>query len=796
MKRTIMIAVLLVGRACGGWLNPSQPGFTADETLLRIAGDRTNAAALTDATNGLWQALGGHNHDSRYDAAGAANGVSNRLSGALADEIGARAAFDTGLQGTNGLVLFGHDLYRETVVDTAPGWLDWEVAEIDGNSSMWIWAHWDGVILNSDASVDADQVPDFGASDYGPYAWILDPDGNYRVPQEWQEGDHYANVGPDDAVACSWVWNYGGYWSAGQTTVGETPITAVETGFYGSDYVDSYNEYAPCMVMWSVSEDRQHASYTIDWHPSEHAPPLEPWYLSADPVNAHIRIRPVADLAFVQDGSISGYVCAPDGTPLWWIGYGPFDPPVEMPAGFYFDYVFGDQYPNVGDETPVDLGFNWLHGYERHFPWIQVPSAYEVTNTVQAAIAGDSTRYLKGEVDEIAQGVRDDLGAAVVTVSTDMAARVAASTNLLAPTLAGQFQCPVVVAGSNGVATLAWSNSPFLTVVNTNSCFVQVPAVPATGIAVNLFFDCLGSNTLLFTRPVLWSCAPPAGRGLYELYGNPLVTNAWRGWAVPETRAPVAYTQFVYSVPPQGTISNGLFAAPVSVTLGNGATSNGLPATVAVMCREQTTNAWTALPLSRTNLYAGDVYLPFGSLSIAFSNSADAAVSAMPPFAVTSWYFLEPGAGLFRAYPAWDSGAWYCCGTTADGTWSPSGSFFTTGGSVAPGFTRGSYRTGSWGWGESDGCVRSPAITGLISRVRMMVRTAHPDAVGLIEYCPLSSDWTARTNWVAVPDATITSMDWNWLTFSVNKTNGYIRIRNTPILLNSATLNIAFVSFE
>ena len=59
MKRTILIAVLLVGRACGGWLNPSQPGFTADETLLRIAGDRTNAVALTDATNGLWQALAG-----------------------------------------------------------------------------------------------------------------------------------------------------------------------------------------------------------------------------------------------------------------------------------------------------------------------------------------------------------------------------------------------------------------------------------------------------------------------------------------------------------------------------------------------------------------------------------------------------------------------------------------------------------------------------------------------------------------------------------------------------------------
>jgi hypothetical protein len=78
----------------------------------------------------------------------------------------------------------------------------------------------------------------------------------------------------------------------------------------------------------------------------------------------------------------------------------------------------------------------------------------------------------------------------------------------------------------------------------------------------------------------------------------------------------------------------------------------------------------------------------------------------------------------------------------------------------------------------------------------MMVRLAHPDALGLIEYCPLESNWTQRSSWSAVPNATVTSMDWNWLTFPVNKTNGYIRIRNTPILLNTATLNIAFISFE
>jgi hypothetical protein len=314
----------------------------------------------------------------------------------------------------------------------------------------------------------------------------------------------------------------------------------------------------------------------------------------------------------------------------------------------------------------------------------------------------------------------------------------------------------------------------------------------------NLFFDCLGTNTIFFTKPVLWASAPPAAKGLYQLFGNASLTNAWRGWAVPETRTPVAYTQFVYAVPPQGAISNGLFASPVRVTLGNGATSNVLPATVTVLCKEQTQTNWTALTLNRTNLYAGDVYLPFGSLSVAFSNAADSAVSAMTPFGVTSWYFLEPGAGLLRGYPTWESGAWYSNGTTVDGTWSSGGgaAFFTTGGSEAPGFTRGSYRTGAWGYGDADGCLRSPAVTGLISRVRMMVRVAASGITGMVEYCPLTSDWMQRTNWVAVSGATFTSMDWNWLTFPVNKTNGYIRIRNTPIYINAGTLNIAYVSIE
>ena len=75
MKRSIMIVVLLVGRACGGWLNPSQPGFNADETLLRIAGDQANAALVSNlsARVGL-VALTGSNYAVTV-AAGASNGA-------------------------------------------------------------------------------------------------------------------------------------------------------------------------------------------------------------------------------------------------------------------------------------------------------------------------------------------------------------------------------------------------------------------------------------------------------------------------------------------------------------------------------------------------------------------------------------------------------------------------------------------------------------------------------------------------------------------------------------------------
>lgn len=83
MRRVLicgLVAVGLTGSALAGWLDPSQPGFTADETLLRIAGDRSNAVVLVGATNELWQSLDSHNHDGRYDVAGAAvNAASNAM---------------------------------------------------------------------------------------------------------------------------------------------------------------------------------------------------------------------------------------------------------------------------------------------------------------------------------------------------------------------------------------------------------------------------------------------------------------------------------------------------------------------------------------------------------------------------------------------------------------------------------------------------------------------------------------------------------------------------------------------
>ena len=729
-------------------------------------------------------ALLAHNHDGRYDLLGAATAVGN-----------VAAAFDASLQGANALTLYAQDLYRETTIDTLPGWLDWQVQGVQSDPTVWTWAHWEGVVMNADNTVDEDQIPDFGASDYGQYAWILDPDGNYRVPQEWQDGDHYANIGPDGATACYFYWYwYGGYWCSGETVVDDTVIDAVDTGYYGSDYTGSYDESSQSTISWHVSDDRQQVSYSIDWQPSANAPQFQPWYVETSYVQAQLLIRPAAADAFVWDSGIWGYVFDPNWNMLGLLGNGPVDPPIEMQDGCFLSYYFTDPYPNVNYETPVYMGQSWLYGYERHNVWLQVPSSIEVTNTVNAAITGDTTRYLKGDVDAIVQSARDDLGAQVQSARDDLGAWISTSTNLLAPALAGQFLCATVTPDTNRVIALAWTNSPFLSIRNTNNAFLVLPPMPTSGLAANLYFDCLGTNALLPTRSVIWASAPPSGKGLYQLFGNPQATNAWRGWAVPETRTPVAYTQFVYSLPPQGPISNGLFASPVSVTLGNGATSNALPPTISVICKEQTTNVWTAFPLSRMNFYAGDVYLPFGLLSVAFSNAADSVVTAMPPFTVQSGYHYILNSS--DAYPA--TGAWTFEGVIpSSGNVGGSSWLVDTGGwaEQAPGFNQRCIRTGGWGGCSSDGAIRSPAITGLVTNVRAFLKTI--SGVIYVEYCPLGVDRNAGSNWQLLHDGITTDMTWQWFDMPVNRTNGYIRVREGQYLIqNGVSFLCAYIDIR
>lgn len=284
MRRTILVGGLAAGCAFGGWINPELPGFNADETLLRIAGDWTNAVAL-------------------------------------ADEAAARAAFGAGLQGTNGLTLFGKDLYLQMAVDGAAGWLDWQVSEILAESTVATWAYWEG----------------------------------------------------------------------------------------------GYSEGSSAPVEWWVAEDRKTVTYTIDWQASTNAPSGAPISVTVYPLNAHIRIRPAVDVAVVSagGGNAGGGVYAADSTQLGWLS-GTVDPPILMQAGAYFDYSFCDSYPTLYPGTWVDLNYQWLYGCERQFPWGRVLSPVDVTNTVLGAIAGDQTRYLKGEVDSIAQGVRSALSGEVV----------------------------------------------------------------------------------------------------------------------------------------------------------------------------------------------------------------------------------------------------------------------------------------------------------------------------------------------------------------------------------------------
>ena len=507
MKRWYALVMLLclAGCARGAWLSSTQSGFTADETICRIAGDKTNAAELASATGTLWQAfdahnhdgrydpagaagvvsnalllaIGAHNHDGRYDLFGAANAVSNGLAGALAGEAAARGAFDAGLQQTNGIVLYGHDLYRETAVDGPDGWLDWRIAEIDAAPTVGAWAHWEGVVFNADGSIDDDQAPDFGASACGQFAWILDGDGNYRVPQEWHDGDRFANVGPDEAEAC---WCNGIGWVAGETTVGETVIDAVETGYTGSDYIGSYDEYSNCPVAWRVGDDRKEAWYAVNWQASGNGPPGAPWFVSVMPVQAQIRIRPAADLAIAWDGGCPGDVYSAGGEFLGALGSGPLDPALTLAAGAYFEYGFVDWSPSTYGEIGVYLGDDWLYGHERQYCWLQVPSGYDVTNTVLAALGG---YYAKADVDGMVGAVGGEL-ADFIGGFPDAAETIA--TNAAAVLAKGVQRTPVAIASALGVTLdAANGNLQCLAVVN-NPCVIHAPlaADPAAVETIDL----------------------------------------------------------------------------------------------------------------------------------------------------------------------------------------------------------------------------------------------------------------------------------------------------------------------
>ena len=383
-------------------------------------------------------------------------------------------ALSDALQQPNSLTLFGNDLYRKTIIDGPTDWLDWQVLGVVGQSTVGVWAHWDYAVLNADGSADDDQVLDFGASDYGQFAWILDPFGNYRVPQEWQDGDHFANVGPDAAIACWWD---GWQWEAGETTADDAVIDAVGTGWGGSDYQGAYDEIAGFPIEWAVSDDRRQVSYTIDWQPSGSAPPCEPTYKEAGNVAADILIRPVADLAFVIGGGAPGNVCTPDGSVLASLGNDALDPPVAMSAGAYFDYSFIDWCPGVYGPMPVNLDNSWLYGYERQYRWIQVPSALEVTNTVNAAL---TDYYPKVDVD----GLVDAGGATLADfVAGFPAAALAIASNCAAGMLRNPARAVTRIDSTPFPAVLAANgNLQYLPVTN-NPCVVR-PWDPIAGAFV------------------------------------------------------------------------------------------------------------------------------------------------------------------------------------------------------------------------------------------------------------------------------------------------------------------------
>ena len=101
----------------------------------------------------------------------------------------------------------------------------------------------------------------------------------------------------------------------------------------------------------------------------------------------------------------------------------------------------------------------------------------------------------------------------------------------------------------------------------------------------------------------------------------------------------------------------------------------------------------------------------------------------------------------------------------------------------APGFNQRCIRTGGWGGCSADGAIRSPAITGLVTNVRTFLKTI--SGVIYVEYCPLGVDRNVGGNWQLLHDGITTDMSWQWFDMPVNRTNGYIRVREGQYLIQN-----------
>ena len=254
--------------------------------------------------------------------------------------------------------------------------------------------------------------------------------------------------------------------------------------------------------------------------------------------------------------------------------------------------------------------------------------------------------------------------------------------------------------------------------------------------------------------------------------------------------------------------------------MGNGATTNGLPATVSVLVKEQTWTNWQELPLSRTNLYAGDVYLPLGFLSLKWTNAADAAAAALPAQSVHSSYYFynngqaggwlevgrtyRPGSGgcdwdlLTTRYPAHDLGETWKEGGVGD-----DGGFVQNYGSVSvratyndeipPGFQCPGFKFIHWGSSTKGAAMVTPGVTGKMTQVTFFGK--HVCGGGnawttYVDHCQSPTNIALGATWTNVWFTSM-STDWTWYTVPINRTNGCLRVRTNKAGVNCGVFIMA-----